>query len=442
MNMRINKAEYFILDSVLTNYNILRNVAFERRLLKSEVAVEASRLFDNGDILAAFPIENKEISTGISLGFSQIKRHLNGEFNFFYYLTPQGGSKWEALSHPDWNLYHQWHFYDNNKSEIICQNQAIIKQLLSLNCILYRQIPLPQTEIWDELEPWQATYWKTLPKAHRVRYQSTSSETFLESKELREANNELKRWYKKALKWYKYPKFERNTLIFLRQTEPNYYATIREISSPKAEYLILKMAVVHSSYGLSDVAYSEELSDSEIVVAAHSLFERGDIRAKVFADEYDQEGSSDVILTKVGIQDHLDGRIRLSYYLTPQGGARWEALANPNWEKFIIVNYLGNFPYEQGILGTQKNNLEKLLAIDKFILSHQHIPGTEVWEVKEPWKVTYWKTLQRGYHVRCEYKPNDLHWYFYMTDTQIFEECEAAFQWYENLKKWFTDPQF
>ena len=435
------KIEYLILDSVVKRYETLKNVASECQLSKNEVALAATRLFHNGDILGGIYINEQQFRTNLSLGALEIQAHLDGKFNFYYYLTPQGGAKWEALSHPDWNFYHQWRFYENHKCEIICQDMEIIKQLLSFS-YFHSKILIPETEIWDELEPWQATYWKNLPKAHRVRYQSRTYELLLDSQESIEAYNEKKCRYFSILQWYKYPaNLEQKPYILFSNTQTNYYPTVRE-SNPKVEYLILKMAVINSSYGLSEVAYSEHFSDSEIVVSAHSLFERGDIRAKVFADEYDQQGSCGVILTKAGIQDHLNGKLRLSYYLTPQGGAHWEAWANPNWENFVIINFRYIFPYEEGFLGTKRENLENLLAIDKFILTHQHIPGTEVWEVKEPWQATYWKTLPRGYHVHFQYEGNDLDWDLSTTPAKIFEEYEEAVKWYTNLKNWFTDPQF
>jgi hypothetical protein len=33
---------------------------------------------------------------------------------------------------------------------------------------VYGYVLLTDTMIWDELEPWQATYWKTLPHAYHL----------------------------------------------------------------------------------------------------------------------------------------------------------------------------------------------------------------------------------------------------------------------------------
>ncbi len=440
-----NKIEYLILCAAIKNYETLKNVASDWQLSHVEVAVAANRLFQKGDILAAFPTdEDKENIRDVILTMPQIQAHLDGKLNAFYYLTPQGGTRWEALSNPDWNLYHKWCFKIDSESEIISTDRKLIEKLLSVS-YLHGEIPIPETETWDELEPWQATYWKTLPKAYRVSYQSKNFEYCINSntpQEWIEANKQAHSWYSKILQWYTEPEFDLNPSSLFNNTTPNYYTIPAETPFPQVEYLILEMAVICNYYSLLSVAYSQHLSHAEIAIAAHALFERGDIRARVFADEYDEEGYPDVVLTMAGIQDHLDGRIRAFYYLTPQGGARWEALSHPDWNKFLIVNFLGTFPYEDGILGTIRENIEKLLALDKFVLSHQHIPGTEVWEVLEPWQATYWKTLPRGYRVGCEYQPNSQDYWNLDEDTpaELVESYKQASLWYENVRKWYTDP--
>jgi hypothetical protein len=56
----------------------------------------------------------------------------------------------------------------------------------------------------------------------------------------------------------------------------------------------------------------------------------------------------------------------------------------------------------------------------------------------------YWKTLPRGYHVSFEYESSD----FCPgelddnTPAEIVEDYQRASQWYKNLKKWYTDPEF
>jgi len=171
---------------------------------------------------------------------------------------------------------------------------------------------------------------------------------------------------------------------------------------------------------------------------------RGEILARVFAED-DFEGTPNVILTMSGIKDHLAGRLGATYYLTPQGGDRWEAMSHPDWNKFYIANFLGIFSYEKGILGTRREIVEKLLSIDRFVLLRQHVPGTEVSKVMEPWPATYWKTLPRGYHVSYETQNNSE----YLDELEeksappeLVKSYQEAYQWYDNLKKWYSVPEF
>ena len=452
--MSLHKIEYLILCSAIKNYETLQNVALDWRLSHTEVAIAAEHLFQKGYIKARFPTEDLGGVQDLSLTRSEIQAHLDGQLNAFYYLTPQGGACWEALSHPDWNKYFGGYLargidIEKNlqQSEIICQDRQLIEHLLTITEHIFDLTIIADTEVWENIEYWKATYWKTLPKAYRVRYQYQNFAWCIDSstpQEWIEKDRQAKQWYSEILHWYTEPELDTNPSNLFGDVAPISYAALAETLNQEIEYLLLKCAVVFNDNGLINIASSEHLSHAETALAADSLFQKGDIKARVFADEYDAEGTPDVVFTMAGIQDHLDGRLRASYYLTPQGGARWEAMAHPDWDKFFIVNFLSNFPYEEGILGTQREIIEQLLAVDRLILIHEHIPRTEKWNLLEPFQATYWKTLPRGYHVSCEHKSSDFcPWELdNNTPAEIMEDYQRASQWYENLQKWYTDPTF
>lgn len=455
--MTIHRIEYLILSSVLKDTETFRNIASDFRLSHFEVAVAADRLFQKGYIKAGFRNEDGEFIKDITLNRSQIQAELDGKLNTFYYLTPQGGALWETVCHADWNKY-LGGYSDRvgdmdellNEAQKISQNKELIKHLLSLTEYLYGHTIIDGTEVWEDIEFWKPTYWKTLPKAYKVTYKYQNFECCIDSNTPQECiyrDRQAKRWNPEMLDWYTEPELDTNPSNLFGEEDINSYATLAETPNPKVEYLILEFAVIFNYYGLRNVASSKDLSHAETALAANSLFQRGDIKARVFADEYDEyhtDGNSDVILTMAGIQDHLDGRLLASYYLTPQGGARWEAMAHPDWNKFSIVNFLGQFPYEEGFFGTQREIIEQLLALEHLIFMYEHIPGTEKWNVLEPWEATYWKTLPRGYHVSCEFQPNDecLDYQKEGASPELIEEYKQALQWYENMKKWYTDPSF
>ncbi|WP_333151902.1 hypothetical protein [Microcoleus sp. B9-D4] len=433
-------------------------MASDFRLSHAELVVAADRLFQKGYILAGFRTEDEKIIEDITLNSSQIQAHLDGKLNTFYYLTPQGGARWESLTHPNWNHYEQWCMGSRPdkitgliKSEITCCSRQIIEKLINFSEHLHSQTIISETCVWEEIYSWKATYWKTLPKAYKVTYQYRHFEWCISPNTPQEWIDKDRQarqwWHSEILQWYTKPELDTNPSSLFGDVELSSYATLAETPNPKVEYFILEFAIIDNYYGLRRVGYSMHLSHAETALAADSLFQRGEIKAKVFADEDDTEGTSNVILTRAGIQDHLDGRLLASYYLTPQGGARWEAMAHPDWNKFFILKFYEAFPYEEQILGTQRQIIEQLLGLERFIFDRQHIRGKEVWDVLEPWQATYWKTLPRGYHVRCESQPNasddsDLDYLKEGAPPELVEEYEQAMQRYEKIKKWYTNPSF
>ena len=442
--MTIHKVEYLLLFSVLKDGESLKNVASDWQLSHAEVAAASDRLFRNGDILAILTNEEGVSITDVVLTLSEIKAALDGKLSTGYYLSPQGGARWESLCRPDWNrFYQQRSSSKREQSQIICADPKLIEKILEFSCF-HDKIPIPETEVWDVLEPWSATYWKTLPKAYRCRYQYLNNPKDFNTYSKSEAYKEARKFYYSGNSWYVEPELDENPSSLFGETTPDYYVTPAEVSHPKVEYSILEMAVIFNDYRLRSLAYSKNFSHAETALAAHSLFERGDIRARVFAED-DFEGTPNVTLTMSGIKDHLEGRLRATYYLTPQGGDRWEAMSHPDWNKFCIPNVLSMFPYEEGILGTRREIIEKLLSIDRFVLWRQHVPGTEVWKVMEPWAATYWKTLPRGYHVSYQTQDNSEFLDELEAEsapTELVKSYQEACQWYDNLKKWYSVPEF
>jgi hypothetical protein len=449
----MNKIEYLILYAALEESESLKNVASDWKLPHVEVAVAAKRLFQNGDILAEFPNNQEESIKGIVLTMPQICAHLNGKLKIFYYLTPQGGAKWETISKANWNKYYTGHFgkYDietglHDGAEGISPSRELIQNRLKVDEYLNKQIHIPETVIWSEVEPWQATYWKILPFAYKINYkylnQNNKRAIELNNTHKCELDKQIKKMFAEVQQWYTEPLFEETPPNSTDYEEFNYHTSLDRVELQKIEYLILEFAVIFQDYSLENFAYSKDFSHAETAIAADSLFQKGYIRAKVFADEYDFEGTPDVLLTIEGIQDHLNGRIRASYYLTFQGGTYWERIAHPDWDKFFIVNFSAMFPYDDGIFATQREIIEQLLALDRFILICQHIPGTEVWEVIEPWQATYWKTLPRGFHLIYEYEDNEQD-YWSLDDNspaELKESYDRAAQWYDKARKWYTNP--
>ncbi|MEJ6480747.1 hypothetical protein N0Y54_05265 [Nostoc punctiforme UO1] len=261
----MNKVEYLILRSALEFSETLKNVAEEHNISHAEVALAANCLFQNGDILAKINIDEDEIRDDVAvdrvrydlygyegypsplapfpeggeddndqisliykwlipnyqpkrpvvLTLSEIEASLKGKLGAWYYLTPQGGTRWELLTHPDWNRYHTQRLGcdpgEISVSEIVSPDRKFIEKFLNVDCYVCAVVHISGTEVWDMLEPWQATYWKILPRGYIVRYQSRQSDWHIDSdtsEEWIEANDQANEWYWEFRKWYIDPELE------------------------------------------------------------------------------------------------------------------------------------------------------------------------------------------------------------------------------------------
>ncbi len=219
----------------------------------------------------------------------------------------------------------------------------------------------------------------------------------------------------------------------------------------KLEYLILERALTYRPW-LREVADDYYIAHSDMAITAYRLFQNGDILADMVNNE---DSIPCVALTLSEISAHLKWEIGVTYCLTSQGGARWETVAHPDWNRFYTCERYWNYhnstaslnprtylekEEEKEFVATVRQVAEKLLAIDCFVEPDKYIPGTEVWDVLEPWQPIYWKTLPRGYRVH--YKCRSNYWYL-NEDTPVtwVESNQQAGEWHAQMMKWYTKPE-
>ncbi|QSQ22433.1 hypothetical protein JY651_46195 [Pyxidicoccus parkwayensis] len=93
-------------------------------------------------------------------------RHYSG---FWYSLTPAGGAAWESVTHPDWSCYlSHW-----TRREEVCIEAATRERAVeefNRASTDPAHVPVPGSYRETLLEPWEATYWKTLPSGVRIQY--------------------------------------------------------------------------------------------------------------------------------------------------------------------------------------------------------------------------------------------------------------------------------
>ncbi len=207
----MDAAERWILDSVATAPSPLDalasrdGVAFTLNkrwhgLTFDELVTTLYRLFRKGDLRAERFEKLSAVSLGefiptrdeIIRGLSYMPPYMRKEGiapsiapsavgeEVYYWLTAQGGARWEAAARPDWNKYvDATSGLDENDfsiGETIASDRKLVEQCAYFSRYIENISIIAGSEIWDILEPWQATYWKTLPIGHRLRYRFTPGE--------------------------------------------------------------------------------------------------------------------------------------------------------------------------------------------------------------------------------------------------------------------------
>ncbi len=211
----------------------------------------------------------------------------------------------------------------------------------------------------------------------------------------------------------------------------------------KEEYLILEKAVRFNRF-LKEICLEDKIPHEDIVKSATKLFAEGDILAEVMGENKaeppyeDYEWHQNIVLSSEEVIANLNGELTACYYLTPQGGAKWEVVANPNWDIFFGGRIGGLEGYRES---SNRELLEKIHSLAEHILPEIPVPGSEKWEILEPWQATYWKTLPKGWRVTCQYVSSNWH-IDSKTPPEWIRADEEANDWYFQISHWYTDPQF
>jgi hypothetical protein len=136
------------------------------------------RLFQTGDVIAE-RMEKNELLGEFVPTRPDIMAGLTGQVCLFYGLTAQGGTRWEAFARPEWSRYIDVGYWTDATrgeiavGEIVAQDQHAVEQYRAALFAHYVEPTYtihPDSERWDLVVPWCATYWKTLPQGHRLRF--------------------------------------------------------------------------------------------------------------------------------------------------------------------------------------------------------------------------------------------------------------------------------
>ena len=190
MEPRFTRGEYWLLETAVESLfpvSGLTDSDFEFSLNKKGHGLTRDALIETLHRLIASGLiyAENEVDAPIST-HQQIERALNEpgwqvepvdwRTTTYYGLTPEGGAQWEAFAAPDWQEYidASSRLTDDGKGiiwEVICADKAWLERYFESKCLYDpREVSLATVE-WDYIAPWDATYWKQLEGAHRVRFQ-------------------------------------------------------------------------------------------------------------------------------------------------------------------------------------------------------------------------------------------------------------------------------
>jgi len=182
----------------------------------------------------------------------------------------------------------------------------------------------------------------------------------------------------------------------------------------RAEYWLLETVVTTplQVYSLASPNLAEELNkpthgltpprlagvlaglfDREWVTASQAMGDDGPCR-RMEADEIARELAE-------AAKPADDIRWTWTYQLTAAGGAVWESLAAPDWERFIDIG----FEWDTGVgefYGETEDHLRRCLSYVHHFGYRVH-SGSERWNVVEPWHATYWKMRPKGHRLRFDF---------------------------------------
>jgi hypothetical protein len=118
--------------------------------------------------------EGHEHRTRLTPSRAQIIEYLTeeartGRFTVYYGLTARGSERWERAARPKWHEYvDYWIDPTAGEGGISAQDCSLAECWLDAWPYIEQGHEITSVT-WQDLRPWQATYWKLLPSGYEVR---------------------------------------------------------------------------------------------------------------------------------------------------------------------------------------------------------------------------------------------------------------------------------
>ena len=196
MDPRFTRGEYWLLESVVEHEEIIsaligrdHELHFNKKghgLTRAPLAETLHRLLSSGLIYAGSRLRFSDEELDFILTPEQIEMALDESKSWVgvplrerrvtcYGLTQEGGAQWEAFAAPDWQKYIDicYGWTDDRESmscEVICADKGWLERYFESLCFYNPDEVVLDSVERDYIAPWQATYWKQLEGAHRIRF--------------------------------------------------------------------------------------------------------------------------------------------------------------------------------------------------------------------------------------------------------------------------------
>ena len=121
-------------------------------------------LFQQKDVCFVDKCGHPASPTQLELG-AEIVRRGWAKDSMCYGLTPQGGSRWEALAAPNWNHFFDGTWISEEELAIETRTKVNLHRVLRYGAEYWNKVIDLKSLSCEVVRPWQATYWKTFPRA-------------------------------------------------------------------------------------------------------------------------------------------------------------------------------------------------------------------------------------------------------------------------------------
>lgn len=168
------------------------------------------------------------------------------------------------------------------------------------------------------------------------------------------------------------------------------------------------------------------LERNELVGILAELFGRGDLLAKRVEKSV---AKGFFTPARDEIEEALDGRLDCLYGLTAQGGARWEQVSQPRWDRYVRGCVYGD-SQEGEIVGSDRQLVEQYDSLSHYVWDISVAADSKRWDLLQPWQATYWRALPLGHRVRFRFE--------WVERAPDWKTDAVVSEWLAQIHNWYT----